>query len=282
MKRLILTFAIFAFPYDADAASFNCKKASTNEEILICADEILSKLDGQMADAYKKHRKTSTDGKQALNDQRRWLDRRRECMLRNGSSSDQIECMRNSTIERIAELRGTRSVPAKLPFAPAENKATISNSVIGQRIIGRCHMDGCSWFQIDDRSLEGHSSNGILYRIEGQEWSSVHPNGSYETPALLADEGNSEWYAFCSLTNPSVVFKDGPEWRGITVSPSSPGVIFGYNESTYVRYYAACHNLEFDGSEEKNIRMGLKFGYIGNPNFAEKELLLNSPLMLLR
>jgi uncharacterized protein len=283
MKILIFAFVILGFAHSADAASFNCRKASTNEEILICADELLSNLDAQMGEAYQRYRNKSSDRKQVLNDQRRWLDQRRECLQRHNSSYDQIECMRDSTIERIAELSGNRkSDSVDTTFAPAEDKATMSNSVIGQRIIGRCHMDGCSWFQIDNRSIEGRSANGILYRIQGHEWSSVHPNGSYEIPAPLTDEGNSEWYAFCSLTNPSVVFKDGQGWRGITISPSSPGVIYGYNESTYVRYYAACHDLEFDGSEEKNIRMGLTYGYIGNPNFSEKEILLNSPLLLLR
>lgn len=53
MKRLILGLTLFAAGVAAPAASFDCGKASTDVEKLICADSQVSALDGELAQAYQ-------------------------------------------------------------------------------------------------------------------------------------------------------------------------------------------------------------------------------------
>ncbi len=60
------------------AASFNCWKASTQAENMICADPELSQADEEMADAYQKLLKALPKSERALlkRDQRQWLKER--------------------------------------------------------------------------------------------------------------------------------------------------------------------------------------------------------------
>ena len=60
------------------AASFNCNKASTKVEKMICADPELSEADEQLAEAYRNLRKALPKSERALlkRDQRQWLKER--------------------------------------------------------------------------------------------------------------------------------------------------------------------------------------------------------------
>jgi len=60
------------------AASFNCNKASTKVEKMICADPDLSEADEQLAEAYRNLRKALPKSERALlkRDQRQWLKER--------------------------------------------------------------------------------------------------------------------------------------------------------------------------------------------------------------
>jgi len=62
------------------AASFDCKKASTEMEKIICDDAELSGLDSKMAKAYKKLLAAlpKAEAKVLLEDQREWLVKREE------------------------------------------------------------------------------------------------------------------------------------------------------------------------------------------------------------
>lgn len=66
---------IYAMSMVANAASFNCSKASTESEKLICRDTELSTLDETMAQAYhaKKGRLSSVLKKELTKEQRAWL-----------------------------------------------------------------------------------------------------------------------------------------------------------------------------------------------------------------
>jgi uncharacterized protein len=52
MKRAVLAVALFAAGH-ALAASFDCAKASTRVERLICADKDVSALDDRLASTYR-------------------------------------------------------------------------------------------------------------------------------------------------------------------------------------------------------------------------------------
>lgn len=88
-------------PANADdnpfAPSFDCAKASSSQERLICGDRELSKLDVQMAAAYADARQKSTDADALKADQKQWLkNTQRTC-------SDKA-CLVAAYTARMAEL----------------------------------------------------------------------------------------------------------------------------------------------------------------------------------
>jgi uncharacterized protein YecT (DUF1311 family) len=77
--------------------SFDCTKASSSQERLICGDRELSKLDVQMAGAYADARQKSTDANALKAEQKQWLkNTQRSC-------SDKA-CLVGAYTSRIAEL----------------------------------------------------------------------------------------------------------------------------------------------------------------------------------
>ena len=79
------------------SASFNCKKASTFIEHTICNDSELSKLDEQLASAYKKVFNSLSDKTDLKKDQLDWLKNNRDkCMS--------LECLKTSYINRVLYL----------------------------------------------------------------------------------------------------------------------------------------------------------------------------------
>ncbi len=79
------------------SASFDCKKASTFIENTICNDTELSKLDEQLAAAYKKVFKSLSDKTDLKKDQFDWLKNNRDkCMS--------LECLKTSYINRVLYL----------------------------------------------------------------------------------------------------------------------------------------------------------------------------------
>lgn len=79
------------------APSFDCTKASSSQERMICGDRELSKLDVQMAGAYADARQKSTDANALKAEQKQWLkNTQRSC-------SDKA-CLVGAYTSRIAEL----------------------------------------------------------------------------------------------------------------------------------------------------------------------------------
>jgi uncharacterized protein YecT (DUF1311 family) len=77
-KTLIIALFISSgFTTIAQAASFDCAKASTAVEKLICADEKLSILDDQLTTAYKAATETATDKATLKTQQKNWLKKKR-------------------------------------------------------------------------------------------------------------------------------------------------------------------------------------------------------------
>ncbi|MES0094590.1 lysozyme inhibitor LprI family protein [Mesorhizobium sp. M0030] len=254
----VLAFCIMPMGIGA-AASFDCRKASSKDERLICSNKNLSDLDAQMADAFKAARRKSNDKDALLADQKDWLETRSMCVLR-GDKAMQISCLISATENRRDELL---NLTMSGELAPEGSAATMSNSIVGRRIQGRCHMDYCGWFSIEKRSIAARAPDGVLYKVESRYWESKHPEGTYDTPAPLKENGRGDWYAFCSLTRPATLFHDSTEknWVVSTLSPSDQGGIFGYNESSYTEYFAACHDIEITDVYGQMVSKAKRLGY---------------------
>lgn len=92
---LIVTFVIAYVPL-AYAASFDCSKASTTVERMICANPELSKLDEDLNVRYKAELLKSTEPDLVRQKQRYWLKKRNSCK--------NIGCIKIRYYYRIAEL----------------------------------------------------------------------------------------------------------------------------------------------------------------------------------
>ncbi len=85
----------------ACAASFDCDKAGTKVEKMICADPELSKLDEELGKAYNKALEANSDQASIKQKQRDWLKERNKCA--------NSECIRTRYQDRIANLGKTVS-----------------------------------------------------------------------------------------------------------------------------------------------------------------------------
>jgi uncharacterized protein len=95
-KCLLTMFACLAWVVPAQAASFDCAKASTKVENLICADVGLSKLDEEIAKVYGEVLVKSTDEDLLKKHQRDWIKARKQCK--------DIPCVSEYYRGRLAEL----------------------------------------------------------------------------------------------------------------------------------------------------------------------------------
>ena len=98
MQRLaLLGAAICLVAGSASAASFDCEKATTKVEKMICADPELSKLDDELGRVYSENLKKYPDYVANFQAQQRaWLKERNKCETK--------ECLRSIYQKRIAQL----------------------------------------------------------------------------------------------------------------------------------------------------------------------------------
>jgi uncharacterized protein len=97
LKRFLVYLFVVCTGSIASAASFDCGKASTNIETLICRDPILSSLDDRLAEAYRVLLASTDTPDKTKSDQRKWLSAL-------GRNCDNVECIRVEYLQRINEL----------------------------------------------------------------------------------------------------------------------------------------------------------------------------------
>jgi uncharacterized protein len=116
MKRIAwFVFCWLASSTVTHAASFDCGKASTKIETLICGNEELSKLDESLKKAYQKSLERNDVRQQAIKSQRQWLkDVRNQCQS--------AECVENAYVTRIKEVEMMSSFGIVIMSAP-DNKS---------------------------------------------------------------------------------------------------------------------------------------------------------------
>lgn len=78
----LLSIVVFLFALKANAASFDCSKASNNAEMIICSDNDLGSFDLIISDIYKavlSSVEQSTDKQKIKNEQLMWIKQRNKC-----------------------------------------------------------------------------------------------------------------------------------------------------------------------------------------------------------
>lgn len=123
MKCILYLFILLALP--VQAASFDCAKAGTKVEKLICGDTELSKLDEELNTAYKTALQDQTRADATKLSQKLWLQERNVC-------SDTI-CLQISYMNRNKHLqRANNAAAQQANIATKEQSKTGSSKVIGE------------------------------------------------------------------------------------------------------------------------------------------------------
>lgn len=109
MKKLVLVIVCwFYFVVPAQAASFDCSKAASKIEKIICGDGELSQLDEAMSNAYKQTLERSDYRYSATTRQKEWLkDVRNRCQS--------ADCIKQAYQSRIRELKEDLLVAEPIP-----------------------------------------------------------------------------------------------------------------------------------------------------------------------
>ena len=179
---MILRLAFFSVlaltPLTTFAASFDCTKASTAGEKAICADATLSKLDEQLAQAYKQALQKGSRAKvQAA--QRAWLKER------NTNCGSYAACLQYQYYRRIAQLQGVHWSLADWQRAAGAWSTAGSDGASKQRLVIKAVNKERFDFQL---SALGSADGG---EIQGHGY--LAPDGIAEF--LTDDDNDTE----CSL-----------------------------------------------------------------------------------
>jgi len=127
-------------------------------------------------------------------------------------------------------------------FAPA----------IGHTGIGRCHMDVCHFFVIEDAKPVGSTKEGTLFATASRQWANEYRmQDGYDRPPIKIGKPETDVsFVFCSKTKPvAFFFEDGAmkttadRWTSFPLRPGDDNAVNGVNESVYMFYWAACHNF---------------------------------------
>lgn len=109
MRIVLWAFLVsLALIPSAQAASFDCTKASSFVEKAICTDKQLSSLDDQLAGLYKAARAANANAATVEADQKAWLSWRNQCA--------DPACLKKAYADRIAALSGSSPAPASGSF----------------------------------------------------------------------------------------------------------------------------------------------------------------------
>lgn len=222
---LIITagVAIFASAPESYAASFNCAETSTRVEKMICSEKRLAELDDLLAQSYQKATSIVTDKNALKMDQRAWLkNTRNKCQ----SSA----CLADAYKERLAAL----------------DTATPQGNAPTNVVLGRCHMNECWWWKVEQSETIKSVSNEKLVKVFLRYAAIEFPDGNY--PDVFPQNENHRWskevseaFIFCSAKRPSYIEYSKETNKFTATSPfSQDGSTSGATEGIGNLYFYVC------------------------------------------
>lgn len=102
----------------ANAASFNCSKASSKVEHIVCDNRNISKLDEELAQRFKGALQDHERAALVIQSQRQWLKNRNLCA--------DVQCVTQAYTNRLADLSAVnsiRGISSSIPLPPEHTKA---------------------------------------------------------------------------------------------------------------------------------------------------------------
>lgn len=129
-------------PLAGHAASFDCTKASSHVERLICAENELSRLDDDLAVVYRAASAAPDAAEQVRRDQRQWLAARNAC-------SDSA-CIKSAYVRRLAALPAPAGATTTTP-------APILREILSAQFQG---ADNLKWIDADRIAFSQYDKSG--------------------------------------------------------------------------------------------------------------------------
>jgi uncharacterized protein YecT (DUF1311 family) len=159
MNRLL--FLVFMFPLSGLGASFDCRKASTPVERLVCSDEVVSYYDERLSHIYKNALAESADARLVMPEQRRWLVEVRD-------ACKDAKCLVDAYFHRIEALRGGPAASLKRNWSAGTDKISVVCGRAGRFMLVRERPDGDDTFLADGR-YQRHTINWDSLLIDGAQ-----------------------------------------------------------------------------------------------------------------
>ena len=138
------------------AASFDCKKALSPAEKMVCDSSTLSNLDNQMAALYSKAKSEATDADALRQIQLAWIVKTRGC--RDES------CLEQLYKQRIGELAQTESAEIKRDSAPV---MSAQNNDVGQHPIPEDQPSKVNEAKANEENTASKNSSPLITTILG-------------------------------------------------------------------------------------------------------------------
>lgn len=126
VKKIAIVILSTSFTLKCNAASFDCNKAASLPEMTICNDPVLSKLDDELSEIYKRAKSKATDQREFQQQtQAAWKWRETNCQTR--------ECLVNWYAQRKLTLLRVAGTPP-VTSCPANGPVTLSGTVVPETL----------------------------------------------------------------------------------------------------------------------------------------------------
>ncbi|MGP9821820.1 hypothetical protein ACTZWW_17525 [Salinarimonas sp. NSM] len=159
-----------------------------------------------------------------------------------------------------------RLVPAIAACVLSAVASCVVPASAAELLRGRCHMDYCSWFSIEEYNIVTAEGGEVLKRATLKSWESHHPGGSYDSPGRREGGDPFTTWFLCSKTRPSLVWPvEVGGFEQVELAPIADGTPAGATTYAYVLYFAGCHGLALGDDPRLDDLDGLarQYGYRG-------------------
>ncbi|MGI9571434.1 MAG: lysozyme inhibitor LprI family protein [Desulfobulbia bacterium] len=201
MRFLIFVLSVIGFGFAASAyasPSFDCAKASTKVEKIICDSADLSELDSELAEAYKialRDSPWSSANKRIRQDQKDWLASRNLC--ETGACLGDLYQQRIDILraEETAETMGTEAPENVVYCGGGQIKRQIEYSILE-------NADG-EWnamLTINGETLRAMTAYSYFGNAEPPKGFVVALLGEDRSEALIFKDENDDWLEFGDYT----------------------------------------------------------------------------------
>jgi hypothetical protein len=138
------------------------------------------------------------------------------------------------------------------------------DAALGKTGYGRCHMDSCEFFLIDQVVPLGKGRDGTLFAYASRDWDADYKPATddheYDRPPVRVNPQKARLNViYCSKARPTMFDYFEDKWHAAGLRPGDETAVFGFNESAYQFYFAACHH--FITKDPISKTMAQKLGY---------------------